>query len=77
MLRPPVVEAVRGRGDPRAYSRQRPEQVQGAIPYVDPEGRLLVRDIYHQVAWYQSQGLVDKGIDVPGMLDYSLLIEAK
>ena len=59
------------------YTGQRPEQVQGAIPYVDPEGRLLVRDIYHQVAWYQSQGLVDKGIDVPGMLDYSLLIEAK
>jgi len=59
------------------YTGQRPEQVRGAIPYIDPEGRLLVRDIYHQVAWYQSQGLVDKGIDVPGMLDYSLLVEAK
>jgi NitT/TauT family transport system substrate-binding protein len=59
------------------YTGQRPEQIQNAIPYIDPEGRLLVRDIYHQVAWYQSQGLVDKGIDVPGMLDYSLLIDAK
>jgi NitT/TauT family transport system substrate-binding protein len=59
------------------YTGQRPEQVEAAIPYIDPEGRLLVRDIYHQVAWYQSQGLVDKGIDVPAMLDYSLLIDAK
>jgi NitT/TauT family transport system substrate-binding protein len=59
------------------YTGQRPEQVAGAIPYIDPEGRLLVRDIYHQVAWYQAQGLVEKGIDVPGLLDYSLLVEAK
>ena len=59
------------------YTGQRPEQIEQAIPYVDPEGRLLVRDIYHQVAWYQSQGLVEKGIDVSALLDYSLVVDAK
>jgi NitT/TauT family transport system substrate-binding protein len=59
------------------HTGQRPEQIAQAIPYIDPEGRLLVRDIYRQVAWYQSQGLVEKGIDVSSLLDYSLVIDAK
>ena len=36
------------------YTGQKPELIKTAIPYVDPEGRLLVRDIYHQIAWYQA-----------------------
>jgi NitT/TauT family transport system substrate-binding protein len=59
------------------YTGQRPDQLKDAIPYVDPQGRLLVRDIYHQVAWYQSQGLVAKGVDVSSILDYSLIIYNK
>ncbi len=59
------------------YTGQQPDQIEGAIPYIDPEERLLIRDIYHQVAWYQAQGLVEKGVDVSAMLDYSLIVDAK
>ena len=30
-------------------------------------------DIYHQVAWYQSQGLVDKSVDAHKILDLSFV----
>ena len=59
------------------YTGQPADRLQDAIPYVDPQGRLLVRDIYHQVAWYQAQGLVAKGLDVASILDYSLIIYDK
>jgi NitT/TauT family transport system substrate-binding protein len=32
-----------------------------------------VRDIYHQIAWYQAQGLVDKSVDPGTVLDLSFV----
>jgi NitT/TauT family transport system substrate-binding protein len=55
------------------YTGLTPEQVRPGIPYVDPDGRLLVRDIYHQVAWYQAQGLVDQDVDPKSVLDLSFV----
>lgn len=55
------------------YTGLTPEQVHAGIPYVDPEGRLLVRDIYNQVAWYQGQGLVDHDVDAKTILDLSFV----
>lgn len=55
------------------YIGQAPERVREGIPYVDPEGRLMVDDIYHQVAWYQVEGLVDKGVDARTILDLSFI----
>ncbi|MBV9862364.1 MAG: ABC transporter substrate-binding protein [Alphaproteobacteria bacterium] len=54
------------------FTGQPSEQLRGAVPYVDPEARVLVPDIYNQVAWYQRQGLVDKTVSaetilVPGL----------
>ena len=40
--------------------------VEASTFYVDRQGRLDVGDIYKQVAWYKSQGLVDASVD-PGM----------
>jgi NitT/TauT family transport system substrate-binding protein len=55
------------------YTGQKPAQIRNGIPYIDPNGKLLVRDIYHQVAWYQSQGLVDKSVDAHKILDLSFV----
>lgn len=51
------------------YTGQNAEQLKLGLPYVDPEARLLVRDLYRQVAWYQSQNLVDAGVDAKSMID--------
>jgi len=53
------------------YTGQPAEQLRLGIPYIDPEGRLLVPDIYRQVAWYQAQGLVDKSVAAGTILDLS------
>ena len=55
------------------YTGQKPEQIRNGIPFIDPDGKLLVGDIYHQVAWYQSQGLVDKSVDAHKILDLSFV----
>jgi NitT/TauT family transport system substrate-binding protein len=53
------------------HTGQAAEQIRNGIPYVDPDAKLLVADIYRQVAWYQSQGLVDKSVDAKTILDLS------
>ena len=53
------------------YTGQSPEQLRDGIPYVDPEAKLLVDDINRQVAWYQSQGLVDRSVEARAILDLS------
>lgn len=55
------------------YTGQAPAQIRNGIPYIDPDARLLVPDIYRQVAWYQSQGLVDKSVDAKTILDLSFI----
>jgi NitT/TauT family transport system substrate-binding protein len=36
---------------------------------MDPQGRLIVQDIYDQVAWYKAQNLVDRSVDARSFLD--------
>jgi NitT/TauT family transport system substrate-binding protein len=55
------------------YIDETPEQAAKSIAFIDPEGRLLVGDVYHQVAWYQTQGLLDQGIDAKSFLDLSFI----
>ena len=55
------------------YIDEMPEQAEKSIAFIDPEGRLLVGDVYHQVAWYQAQGLLDQGIDAKSFLDLSFI----
>jgi len=55
------------------YTGQPIDQLRLGIPYIDPEGRLLVRDVYHQIAWYQAQGLVDKSVEAGAVLDLSFV----
>jgi NitT/TauT family transport system substrate-binding protein len=46
---------------------QKPEQVEAALPYIDPQLRLDVKDIAHQLAWYKSQAML-KGEITPEMV---------
>ncbi|HXQ51188.1 MAG TPA: ABC transporter substrate-binding protein [Stellaceae bacterium] len=55
------------------YLGQPPEQVNEGLSFVDPDGRLLVKDIYRQVAWYQAHGMVDKTVDPAAILDLTFV----
>jgi NitT/TauT family transport system substrate-binding protein len=46
-----------------------PDQVRASASYIDPKGRLLVKNLHDQVAWYQAQGMVGRDIDMAKMLD--------
>jgi NitT/TauT family transport system substrate-binding protein len=50
-----------------------PQQVLAGANFIDPKGRLMVQDIYDQVAWYQAQGLVDKSVSAKSLLDLSFV----
>lgn len=39
--------------------------------YIDPQARLDIADIGRQIAWYKSQGLIDKTIDARAVVDLS------
>ena len=70
---------VRGPGYDEAIAvlskvlEQPPERVRDGLPYVDPDGRLDVGDIYNQVAFWQSQGLVDRSVEAGAVLDLSFV----
>lgn len=51
------------------YTKAKPEVIKQSLPYIDPQGRLLVRDLYEQVRWYQQQNLVDKALDAKSVVD--------
>jgi NitT/TauT family transport system substrate-binding protein len=50
-------------------TRQTIDQLKVAIPYVDAEARLDVKDVLRQIAWYRSQGLVKGPVDGEAMID--------
>jgi NitT/TauT family transport system substrate-binding protein len=56
-----------------AAMQQPAELLQVGLPYVDPKGRLLVDDIYNQLAFWQSVNLVDKSAKAKDMLDLTFI----
>jgi NitT/TauT family transport system substrate-binding protein len=46
------------------YTNLPVEQVVGNCAYIDPDGKLDVRNVGNQISWLQEQGFVDKGFDV-------------
>ena len=44
-----------------------------AKPFIDPEGRLDVGDIYKQVAFWQSTGQVSRDADPKSFIDLSFV----
>jgi NitT/TauT family transport system substrate-binding protein len=45
------------------------EDVKLGIAYMDPEGRLDVKDVLRQIDWFRSQGMVKPGIDAAAVID--------
>jgi NitT/TauT family transport system substrate-binding protein len=53
--------------------KQPPTLVASGLPYIDPEGRLDVGDIYKQVAFWQSTGQVSRDADPKSFIDLSFV----
>lgn len=45
------------------YTNLPVEQVVGNCAYIDPDGKLDVKNVDNQIKWLQDQGFVDKGFD--------------
>ncbi|TYO61197.1 transporter substrate-binding domain-containing protein [Bradyrhizobium hipponense] len=45
------------------YTNLPVEQVVGNCAYIDPDGRLDVKNVDNQIKWLQEQGFADKGFD--------------
>ncbi|HXE27543.1 MAG TPA: hypothetical protein VN656_03465 [Stellaceae bacterium] len=56
------------------YLHQPTEQLLPAIAYVDPDGRLDVKDVLHQVEWFRSQGLIKGNFDARSVIDERSII---
>jgi NitT/TauT family transport system substrate-binding protein len=50
------------------YTNLSVEQVVGNCAYVDPDGRLDVRNVDNQIKWLQEQGFADKGFDASAII---------
>jgi NitT/TauT family transport system substrate-binding protein len=50
------------------YIGQSPDQLRAAVGYVDAQGRLDVKDIARQVAWFKSQGLLKGEVDADALI---------
>jgi NitT/TauT family transport system substrate-binding protein len=51
------------------YTNLPVEQVVGNCAYVDPDGKLDVKNVDSQIKWLQEQGFVDKGFGADAIID--------
>src|ERR1700756_3224917 len=50
------------------YTKLPLEQVVGNCAYIDPDGKLDVKNVDNQIKWLQAQGFVDKGFDADAIV---------
>ncbi|MCK1650223.1 ABC transporter substrate-binding protein [Bradyrhizobium sp. 149] len=50
------------------YTNLPVEQVVGNCAYIDPDGRLDVKNVDNQIKWLQEQGFADKGFDAHAII---------
>ena len=50
------------------YTNLPVEQVVGNCAYIDPDGKLDVKNVANQIDWLQAQGFVDKGFGVDAII---------
>src|SRR6516225_47477 len=50
------------------YTNLPVEQVVGNCAYIDPDGKLDVKNVDNQIKWLQQQGFVDKGFGVDAII---------
>jgi NitT/TauT family transport system substrate-binding protein len=51
------------------YVEQSPAQVRAGIAYIDPQLRVNVADVMHQIAWYKTQGMLKPDLDGNQIID--------
>jgi NitT/TauT family transport system substrate-binding protein len=51
------------------YTNLPVEQVVGNCAYIDPGGKLDVKNVDNQIKWLQGQGFVDEGFDADAIID--------
>ncbi len=56
------------------YLNQPVEQLRPAIAYVDPDGRLDVKDVLHQVDWFRGQGMIKGDFEAATVMDMRFVI---
>jgi NitT/TauT family transport system substrate-binding protein len=54
-----------------------PGLIDRATPYLDKDGRVVMPDLAHQIAWYRSQGMMKANVKPEDFVDrrYALLLE--
>lgn len=55
------------------YTNLPVEQVVGNCAYIDPEGKLDVKNVDNQIKWLQEQGFADKGFDANAIIARDLV----
>src|SRR5512141_1480566 len=50
------------------YTNLPVEQVVGNCAYIDPDGKLDVKNVDNQISWLQQQGFVDKGFNADAII---------
>ncbi|WP_315744116.1 MULTISPECIES: ABC transporter substrate-binding protein [unclassified Bradyrhizobium] len=50
------------------YTNLPVEQVAGNCAYIDPDGKLDVKNVDNQIKWLQAQGFADKGYDAESII---------
>jgi len=56
------------------YTDQSPEQIRLSVAYVEGEGRIDVKDIAHQIAWFKAQKMLKDDLDLSGALDQRYVV---
>jgi NitT/TauT family transport system substrate-binding protein len=51
------------------YVGQSPEQLKLAMPFIDREARVDVKDIMHQIAWFKSQNMLKDNVSGDDIID--------
>jgi NitT/TauT family transport system substrate-binding protein len=58
-----------------ARATEQPESdIRLGITYIDPQGRIDVKDILHQIAWYKTEGMLKGEIDGNTIVDHRYAI---
>jgi NitT/TauT family transport system substrate-binding protein len=50
------------------------ETIKLGLPYCDPEARLEVTDVLHQIAWYKAQGMLKADVDGATIIDQRYVV---
>ena len=56
------------------YVTRPAEQIKQEIAYVDADGRLDIKDIHRQMAWYKAQGLAEGPVGADVAIDRRYVI---